>query len=183
MDHGAEFDHLELVAAIAAPSLAEEGGAGRFQPDQQRHRQARNQQDRQRHQGRRKVEQPLDLVVAVIGQERAEMIFGQMLDLDPSGDRFLNLLEMIDRMAGKRGGGDEALPFLAQFGAQVGNEYRRRVGGELGLANTASRRFNLRSAASRATARGEAVALGRRNRGAAKKRRRPRPRSCAAERL
>ncbi len=45
-----------------------------------------------------------------------------MLDIDAAGDRFLDLLDVIDRHAGNRLFGDEPLPVVGQVGAQIDDD-------------------------------------------------------------
>ena len=45
-----------------------------------------------------------------------------MLELDPAGERFGQLLDLIDNPAGKRGVGQERFPFVGQSSAEIGDD-------------------------------------------------------------
>ena len=45
-----------------------------------------------------------------------------MLELDPAGQRFRQLLDLVDDAAGERGVGEESFPFVGQLGAEIGDD-------------------------------------------------------------
>src|SRR5690349_9451583 len=45
-----------------------------------------------------------------------------MLELDAAGERFRELLHLVDDSARKRGVGEEALPLVRQVGTEIGND-------------------------------------------------------------
>ena len=45
-----------------------------------------------------------------------------MLELDAAGQRFRQLLDLVDDPAGERGVGEESFPFVGQLGAEIGDD-------------------------------------------------------------
>ena len=78
---------------------------------------ATNARDQRRH----PVEQVLDGHPRRHGRERAEIVLGQVLDLDAAGQRLLDLLMVINGNAGDRRFGKEPLPSVRHVGAKVGH--------------------------------------------------------------
>ena len=68
------------------------------------------------------VEQALQVEIAARRKQRAEAVLRQMLELDPAGQRFGQLLDLVDDPPGERGVGQERFPFVGQVGGEVGDD-------------------------------------------------------------
>ena len=77
---------------------------------------------------KRKSTSALQVEIAARREQRAEAVFRQMLELDPAGQRFRQLLDLVDDAAGERGVGEESFPFVGQVGAEIGDDGVARAG-------------------------------------------------------
>ena len=73
-------------------------------------------------QGGDRIDDSLRAEIDRIGQQGAEVVFREMLDLDDAGHRFADILRMVDGHAFQRAVRDEPLPSRRQIGAQVGDD-------------------------------------------------------------
>jgi hypothetical protein len=120
--HRPELVDDNVLARVADALLAEEDGArtveadgkGDDRHDRERHGQQDNRED--------EIDEALQMKIAAHRHERAEAVFGQLLDLGQAGQRLPQLLDLINDAAGERRVGKESLPFVRRIGGEVGND-------------------------------------------------------------
>ncbi len=120
--HRAEFVDGDPLAGMPDALLAEQRRPLAFGADGDcacRHQRKRERKQRQREQ---EVGEPLQMEPAARRQQRSEAVLRQLLELDPAGQRFRQLLDLVHDPPGERGIGEEGLPFVGQVGAEVGDD-------------------------------------------------------------
>ena len=107
---------------MADAPLAEEDRPAINEPDGERRADQNREHQRQHGQRHQPVHDGLQVEVTARGNQRAEAILRQMVELHPAGKRLQQGLELIDDDPGKGRIREQALPLRRQFGGEVGDQ-------------------------------------------------------------
>ena len=112
--HGPELVDGDRLPGVADALLPEQDRAPAVEPDRDRDDRHHRQRERQQQQREEEIDQRLQVEIAARRDQRAEAVLRQMLELDPAGQRFRQLLDLVDDAPGKRRVGEERFPFVGQ---------------------------------------------------------------------
>ncbi len=107
---------------MADAGLAEQDRPAVLDADRDRGSGKNRKREGKEEQGGKEISKRLEVEPAARGHKRSEIILRQVRQLHPSGQRFRELLVLVDDLPRERRIRKERLPFVRQVGGEVGNQ-------------------------------------------------------------